>query len=170
VTGPDAVLSSSQQTRRSWSTQLASPVPALRPPVRGYRSESAVCCGAPLAALSCHRIPPERFDAHPAWRRVVNDLPDLGSELTGPTVWRHECLRAAGSSTSQVAATGRPAAGPGRRCGSGPGCRCGRQVVIVVSNIENQRLPSQRPGVHQVGVDGEPGAGGGGADRASSTS
>jgi hypothetical protein len=27
--------------------------------------------------------------------------------------------------TSQVAASGRPAAGPGRRCGSGPGCQCG---------------------------------------------
>ena len=61
----------------------------------------------------------------------------LGVELTVQLCGGYECLRATGSSTSQVAARGRPAAGPGRRCGSGPGCRCGPSVggIWIVDQI-----------------------------------
>jgi hypothetical protein len=105
------------------ASQAMATVQAQSSPASCCRSKSAIRCGAPLAALSCHRIPPECFDAHPAWRRVVSDISDpLELSWTGPTMFG--ATRAYGPRVhlpSQVVATGRPAAGPGRRCGSGPG-------------------------------------------------
>jgi hypothetical protein len=80
---------------------------------------------AVLLSLRCHAIG-YRLNAstpHPAWRRVVSDISDpLELSWKGPTMFG--ATRAYGPRVhlpSQVVATGRPAAGPGRRCGSGPG-------------------------------------------------